>query len=76
MRVVSVAMLRLVSRVANQVFGEPGVEVDGAYYRDMLYVHSCCSLVYRASGYVVFMFQQDNALAHRAREREAQQMLR
>ena len=51
---VSVALSKL--GCTKLIFVEPGVKVDGAYYRDVL-----------LSAGDVFVFQQDSAPAHRAR---------
>jgi hypothetical protein len=49
------------------VFIEPGVKVNGAYYRDVLLSEHLLPAIRRIAG-DVYVFQQDNAPAHRARE--------
>ena len=44
---------------------EPGVKVDGAYYRDVLLSHLMLPAI-RHLADDVFVFQQDSAPAHRA----------
>ena len=58
---VSVAVSKL--RCTELIFVEPGVKVDGAYYRDVLLSHQM-QIRYLAGH--VFVFQQDSAPAHRA----------
>lgn len=49
------------------IFVEPGVKVNGAYYRDVLLAqHMLPAIKHVSGGY--FTFQQDSAPAHRARE--------
>jgi inhibitor of nuclear factor kappa-B kinase subunit alpha len=49
------------------VFVEPGVKINGAYYRDVLLSqHLLPAIKEQSSGY--FVFQQDSAPAHRAHE--------
>ena len=48
------------------IFVEPGVKVDGAYYRDVLLSHQMLPAIRNVAG-DVFVFQQDSAPAHRAR---------
>ena len=45
---------------------EPGVKVDGAYYRDVLLSHQMLPAIRHLAG-DVFVFQQDSAAAHCAR---------
>jgi len=47
-------------------FVEPGVKVNGQYYRDTLLLEGLLPEVRELSEY--FIFQQDTAPAHRARE--------
>ena len=47
------------------IFVEPGVKVDGAYYRYVLLSHQLLPAIRHLAG-DVFVFQQDCALAHRA----------
>src|ERR1700761_4622042 len=49
------------------LFVEPGVKVNGQYYRDVLLKQQMLPAIREMSG-DVFTFQQDNAPAHRARE--------
>ena len=46
---------------------ELGVKVNGAYYRDVLLEQQMLPAIRRIAG-DCFVFQQDNAPAHRARE--------
>ena len=49
------------------IFVQPGVKVNGAYYRDVLLIqHLLPAIKHVSGGY--FTFQQDSAPAHRARE--------
>ena len=48
-------------------FVEPGVKIDGAYYRDVLLTQKLLPVIRHISGNE-FVFQQDSAPAHRARE--------
>ena len=58
----------MVSKLActELIFVERGVKVYGAYYRDVLLSHQMLPAV-RHLADDVFVFQQDSALAHRAR---------
>lgn len=49
------------------IFIEPGVKIDGAYYRDVLLSQHLLPSIKEMSG-DCFTFQQDSAPAHRARE--------
>lgn len=49
------------------IFVEPGVKIDGGYYRDVLLMRELLPAMRAASG-EFFIFQQDNAPAHRARD--------
>jgi inhibitor of nuclear factor kappa-B kinase subunit alpha len=49
-------------------FVEPGVKVNGAYYRDVLLTQKLLPEIRELSGDAFFTFQQDSAPAHRARE--------
>jgi hypothetical protein len=51
----------------NLIFIEPGVKVNGAYYRDVLLTQHLLPAIKHMSG-DFFTFQQDSAPAHRARE--------
>jgi len=46
------------------VFVDPGVKINGAYYRDVLLSKQLLPVVREVSG-EFFVFQQDNAPAHR-----------
>ena len=48
-------------------FVEPGVKVNGAYYRDVLLMQKMLPAIKHMSG-DFFVFQQDSAPAHRARD--------
>lgn len=62
---VSVAVSKL--GLSDVIFVEPGVKVNGAYYRDVLLAQHMLPAIRRIAG-DCFVFQQDNAPAHRARE--------
>jgi len=49
------------------VFVEPSIKINGAYYRDILLKKQLLPIIRRISG-DMFIFQQDNAPAHRARD--------
>ena len=49
------------------IFIEPGVKINGAYYRDVLLMENLLPAIKEASG-EYFTFQQDSAPAHRAHE--------
>ena len=49
------------------IFIEPGVKIDGDYYRDVLLSQHLLPSIKKMSG-DCFTFQQDSAPAHRARE--------
>jgi len=61
---VSVAVSKL--GCTGLIFVEPGVQVNGAYYRDVL-LQKMLPAIRSITG-ELFIFQQDSALAHRARE--------
>lgn len=61
---VSVAVSKL--GCSDMFFVEPGVKVNGAYYRDVLLKQQMLPAIRRMSG--DFIFQQDSAPAHRARD--------
>jgi hypothetical protein len=63
---VSVAVSQLGS--TELAFVEPGVKINGAYYRDVLLTQNLLPAIKALSGNSFFVFQQDNAPAHRARE--------
>jgi len=48
-------------------FVEPGVKINGGYYRDVLLTQKLLPVIRQISGNQ-FVFQQDSAPAHRARE--------
>lgn len=50
------------------IFIEPGVKINGAYYRDVLLSEHLLPAIRELSGSEFFIFQQDSAPAHRARE--------
>jgi len=62
---VSVGMSKL--GCTDLVFVDPGVKINGAYYRDMLLSKQLLPVMRELSG-EFFVFQQDNAPAHRARD--------
>jgi hypothetical protein len=49
-------------------FVEPGVKINGAYYRDVLLMEKLLPEIKSLSGDEFFTFQQDSAPAHRARD--------
>ena len=49
------------------IFVEPGVKVNGTYYRDVLLQKEMLPAIRSVAG-ELFIFQQDSALAHRALE--------
>ena len=49
------------------VFVEPGVKINGEYYRDVLLAQNLLPSIREISG-EYFIFQQDSAPAHRARD--------
>lgn len=51
----------------NLIFIDPGVKINGSYYRDTLLRHHLLPAIRSISG-DFFTFQQDGAPAHRARE--------
>jgi hypothetical protein len=63
---VSVAVSALGS--TELIFIEPGVKINGAYYRDVLLSEHLLPAIKQLSGNEFFTFQQDSAPAHRARE--------
>jgi len=52
----------------NLIFVEPGAKLIGQYYRDVLLMHKLLPAIHSIAG-DVFVSQQDNAPAHRARDR-------
>ena len=51
----------------NLIFVEPGATLNGQYYRDMLLMQKLLPTIRSIAG-DVFVIQQDNAPAHRARD--------
>jgi len=49
------------------IFVDPGVKINGCYYRELLLSQQLLLAIWQVSG-DFFVFQQDSALAHRARE--------
>ena len=62
---ISVAVSKL--GCTNLIFVEPGARVNGQYYRDTLLMQQLLPAIRSIAG-EVFVFQQDNAPAHRARD--------
>ena len=62
---VSVAVSKL--GCSPLLFVEPGVKVDGRYYRDVLLKLQMLPVMHRIAG-DTYVFQQDSAPAHRARD--------
>lgn len=61
---VSVAVSKL--GCTNLIFVEPGAKINGQYYRDVLLMQKLLPEISSIAG-DMFVFQQDNAPAHRAR---------
>ena len=59
---VSVGILKL--GCTDLVFVDPGVKINGAYYRDVLLSQQLLPVMREVSG-EFFVFQQDNAPSHR-----------
>jgi len=53
--------------VTQLMFVDPGVKIDGAYYRNVLLSQQLLPAILQISG-EFFIFQQDSAPAHRARD--------
>ena len=51
----------------THLFVDPGVKINGCYYHEMLLSQQLLSAIRQVSG-DFFVFQQDSAPAHRARE--------
>ena len=49
------------------IFVDPGVKINGCYYREVLLSQQLLPAIWQVSG-DFFVFQQDSALAHRARK--------
>ena len=49
------------------IFVDPGMKTNGCYYRELLLSQQLLPAIWHMSG-DLFVFQQDSALAHRARE--------
>jgi len=62
---VSVAVSKM--GVTELIFVDPGVKVNGEYYRDVLLSQQMLPAIKRVAG-DTFVFQQDSAPAHRARD--------
>jgi len=62
---VSVAVSKI--GCTNLIFVEPGAKINGQYYRDVLLMQKLLTEI-RSIACDVFVFQQDNAPAHRARD--------
>jgi len=58
---------KLGCRPTNLIFVEPGAKINGQYYRDVLLMQKLLPVIHSIDG-EVFVFQQDNAPAHRARD--------
>jgi len=67
--VVSVAVSSL--GASNIHVLKPGVKINGAYYRDVISRQMLLPNIRAASGSEFFVFQQDNAPSHRAKDRVA-----
>jgi len=63
--IVSVGVSKL--RKTQLVIVDPGVKINGAYYRNVLLTQQLLPVMREISG-EFFIFQQDSAPAHRARE--------
>ena len=50
------------------IFIDPGVKINGAYYHDVLLGEHLLPAIEELSGSEFFIFQQDSAPAHQARE--------
>jgi len=53
--------------VTELMFVDPGVKVNGQYYRNVLLSQQLIPAIKQVAG-DTFVFQQDNAPAHRARD--------
>ena len=62
---VSVGMSKL--GCTHLIFVDPGVKINGCYYREVLLSQQLLPAIWHVSG-DFFVFQQDSASAHRARE--------
>ena len=49
------------------IFVDTGVKINGCYYREVLVIQQLLTAIWQVSG-DFFVFQQDSASAHRARE--------
>jgi len=63
--VVSVGVSKL--GCTHLIFVDPGVKINDCYYREVLLSQQLLPAIWQVSG-DFFVFQQDSALAHRARE--------
>jgi len=62
---VSVGMSKL--GCTHLIFVDPGIKVNGCYYRELLLSQQLLPAIWQVSG-DFFVFQQDSASAHRARK--------
>ena len=62
---VSVGVSKLVC--THLIFVDPGMKINGCYYREVLLSQQLLPAIWQVSG-DFFVFQQDSALAHRARK--------
>ena len=62
---VSVGVLKL--GCTHFIFVDPGMKINGCYYRELLLSQELLPAIWQVSG-DFFVFQQDSASAHRARE--------
>jgi len=53
--------------VTDLIFVDPGIKVNGEYYREVLLLQELLPAIREMSGNF-FVFQQDSAPAHRARD--------
>ena len=56
--------------LTDLIFVDPGVNINGGYYRDVLLSQQLLPVMCDLSG-DFFVFQQDSAPAHRTREKRA-----
>jgi len=62
---VSVAVSKM--GITELIFVNPGINVNGQYYRDVLLSQQMLPAINHVAG-DTFVFQQDNALSHRAKD--------
>ena len=65
---VSVAVSKLGASNIHVLEVEPGVKINGAYYRDVVLRQMLLPDIRAASGSEFFVFQQDSAPSHRAKD--------